>query len=200
MKRYLVFGILFVMGLFSLNAQGFYFDIGLGIGGAWTKINGADVANSFSSGGIDFKEVGVEFGLKAGGRIANIPLYIVGVFGGLGHRLYSSLNQADYIQFNSYLIGPGVIFYPIPLIQLAGNIGFSYVSNQTSLPGYMYESLGGLGGDISVAVDLGRGNHGCLIGLKYSLAVNILETSGAEINSSVLCGFVRYTFRHKVKN
>jgi hypothetical protein len=62
----------------------------------------------------------------------------------------------------------------------------------------MYKSKGGLAGDISVAVDLGSGNHGCLIGLKYFGAVNILETSGVDQNQSGLSIFVRYTYRHKL--
>jgi hypothetical protein len=181
------------MVLFTANAQGFYFDIGIGVGGAWTKIDGHDTSTLFSDSSVT--EIGVDFGLKAGyGPIANIPLYIVGTIGGVGHRFDDG---SDYIQFNSYIIGPGVIFYPIPLIQLAGSIGLSWVSNQTSLPMIFYNSRSGFAGDISVAVDLGRGNHGCLIGLKYFGAINTLETSGVEQNSSGLCVFVRYTFRHK---
>jgi hypothetical protein len=197
MKKIFFIGIFLVMVLFSINAQGFYFDIGLGIGGAWTKLDGTDVADTFNSAGVDFTEIGVDLGLKAGyGPIANIPLYIVGTIGGVGHRLDDG---SDYLQFNSYIIGPGVIFYPLPLIQLAGSFGFSFVANQTSLPVDMYRSKGGFAGDISVAVDLGGGNHGCLIGLNYFGAANTLETSGAEQNSSGLCVFVRYTYRQKIK-
>jgi hypothetical protein len=185
------------MVLFSINAQGFYFDMGLGVGGAWTKLDGTDISDTFKSAGVDFKEIGIDLGLKAGyGPIANIPLYIVGTIGGLGHRLDDG---SDYLQFNSCIIGPGVIFYPISLIQLAGSVGFSFVSNQTSLPMEMYKSKGGFAGDVSVAVDLGKGNHGCLIGLKYFGAINTLETSGADQNSSGLCVFVKYAYRHKVR-
>jgi hypothetical protein len=198
MKRILIFGAIFTMILFSVSAQGFYFDIGLGVGGAWTKLDGTDVSETFKSAGADFTEIGVDLGLKAGyGPIANIPFYIVGTIGGIGHRLDDG---SDYLQFNSYIIGPGVIFYPIPLVQLAGSIGFSFVANQTSLPMSMYKSKGGFAGDVSVAVDLGRGNHGCLLGLKYFGATNTLEISGADQNSSGLCVFVKYTYRHKMKN
>lgn len=194
MKRFLVTGILFLVVLFSTNAQGFYFDIGLGIGGAWTKLDGIDVSDALGSG---ITEVGVDLGLKAGyGPISNIPLYIVGTFGGIGHRLDDGL---DWLQFNSYLIGAGVIFYPIPLIQLAGSLGFSWVGNQTSLPGVMYNSLGGFAGDISVAIDLGRRNHGCLIGLRYFGSVNDLEVTRVKQNTSALAVFVRYAYRHKIR-
>jgi hypothetical protein len=191
MKKFFIIGMLFTLVLFSANAQGFYFDIGIGIGGATTKLDGIDVSKSIG----DVTELGVDLGLKAGyGPIANIPLYIVGTLGGIGHRLEDSFN---WLQFNSYIIGPGVIFYPIPLIQVAGSIGLSWVANQTSIPAIMYDSNGGIAGDFSVAVDLGRRNHGCLIGLRYFWAINEIEISLVEQSSSALTVFVRYAYRHK---
>ena len=199
MKKFLAIGIFLTMALFSVNAQGFYFDIGLSIGEAWTKIDRTDAADVFKSTGEKFIQIGVDLGLKAGyGPIANIPFYIVGTIGGIGHRLD---NGSDYIQFNSYIIGPGVIFYPIPFIQIAGDVGLSFVSNQTSfsMVTYMYNSEAGFAGNISMAVDLGKGNHSCLIGVKYFGAVNKLEISGVDQNQSGLSVFARYAFRHKLK-
>jgi len=193
MKKIFIIGILLLTALFTANAQGFYFDIGIGFGGATTKLDGNDVSKLVSN----VTEVGVDFGLKAGyGPILNIPLYVVGTFGGIGHRLAEG---SDYLQFNSYMIGAGLIFYPIPLIQIAGSIGFSYVGNQTSFPMTMYKSKSGFAGDISVAVDLGRGNHGCLIGLRYFGASNELEISRVEQSTSYFGVFVRYTYRHKIR-
>jgi hypothetical protein len=181
------------MALLSASAQGFYFDTGIGIGKAWTVVDGDDMSDTLDPD----TEIGVDFGLKAGyGPIANIPLYIAGTIGGMGHRLAAS---SDYIQFNSYIIGPSVIFYPIPLIQLAGSIGYSFTANQTSLPLTMYGSKGGFAGDISIALDFGRGRSGCLLGLKYFGAVNTLQTSEVNQNSSGLFVFARYAYRHKAK-
>jgi len=193
MKKVVLIGMLFFMGLFTVNAQGFYFDIGIGFGGAVTKLNGIDVSSSVGN----VTEIGVDLGLKAGyGPIADMPLYAVGTIGGIGHRMDDG---GDYLQFNSYIIGVGVIFYPIPLIQIAGSIGFSFVGNQTSLPMVMYKSNGGFAGDISVAVDLGKKNHGCLIGIRYFGALNELEISGAEQSTSYFGIFVRYTYRNKIR-
>ena len=191
MKKYFIIGVLFLLVLFSVNAQGLYFDIGIGFGGAITKLDGINVSSLVGN----VKESVVDLGFKAGyGPIANIPLYIVGTLGGIGHRLDDGL---DWLQFNSYIIGPGVIFYPIPLIQIAGSIGLSWVGNETSLPVIMYDSLGGFAGDISIAVDLGRGNHGCLIGLRYFGSSNDLEISRVKQNTTAFTIFVRYTFRQK---
>jgi hypothetical protein len=196
MKKLVIIGTLLTAVLFSANAQGLYFDIGLGIGGAWTRLDGSNVSDAMQLVGGNISEIGVDIGLKAGyGPVANIPLYIVGVLGGIGHRLWDDL---DHLQFNSYLIGAGLIFYPIPLIQLAGSIGFSFVGNQSSLPYDMFGSTGGFAWDISAALDLGGGNHGALIGLRYFRARNTLEISRAVQLQHGLSVFVRYAFRHRM--
>jgi len=192
MKKLMFMIAFFVFVLMSVFAQGFYFDIGLGIGGSSTKINGIDISSTFY--GVD--ELGGELGLKAGyGPIGNKPIYVVGELSGSGHRIFDSHN---YLQLNSYLIGPGIIFYPIPLIQLGLSLGYSWISNQTDLPGFvMYGSDEGFAWNISAAVDLGRGNHGCLIGLKYFGATNKLKISYAEQQASFLGVFIKYAFRQK---
>jgi hypothetical protein len=196
-KKLLIAAALLALALFSASAQGLYFDIGLGAGWAWTKLDGDDVADIAKSSGGDFTQVGVDLGLKAGyGPIANLPLYAVGTFGAAGHRLYDS---KDYLQFNSFILGPGVIFYPIPLVQLAADVGYSFVGNSWSLNAPMYESKGGFAWDVSAAANLGIGKsgHGVLLGLKYFAATNTLKTSNAKQAQSGLSVFVRYAFRHQ---
>ncbi|AEJ20764.1 hypothetical protein [Gracilinema caldarium] len=173
-------------------AQGFYFDIGLGVGNAKTKINGQDMSDLFGS---SVKEVGVDLGLKLGyGPISGTPLYIVGEISGIGHRFEDDYN---YIQFNSYLIGPGLIIYPVPFIQLGTSIGYSFVSNQTDLPMEMNDSEGGTAANISIAFDFGKEKNGVLLGAKYAFTSNKLEISKAKQESSIFCIFVKYAYRHK---
>ena len=193
MKRLMAYSFVFFMLLSPVAAQGLYFDIGLGVGGAWTQVDGNNVSDLFDN---SVNEVGVDLGLKFGyGLIRNAPLYFVGTFGAMGHRFDDGSN---YLQFNAYLIGPGVIYYPIPLIQLAGSIGYSFIGNQTSLPTIMYKSTGGFAGDISFAIDFGQRNHGGLIGIRYFGAINTLEVSEVKQNSSALSVFFRYAFRQKI--
>jgi len=121
----------------------------------------------------------VDLSIKAGyGPFDTIPLYVVGETGGIGHRIY---DRSNYIQFNSYIIGLGVIFYPVPLIQLGSSIGSSFVANQNNMSelGEMYRSKNGFAWNISAAIDIGKSNHGCLIGVKYFYAYNTLEVSNA---------------------
>jgi hypothetical protein len=136
-------------------------------------------------------------GLKIGlGPFDTIPIYVVGALGGMGHRISGG---DDYYQFISCLMGPGVIYYPVPFLQIAASLGYSFVSNETSYvqKKYMYESKGGFAGDISVAFDFGAGNHGLLAGIRFFGATNTLETSGVVQNSSMISFFLRYAFRHK---
>jgi len=192
MKKLMFMIAFFVFVLMSVSAQGFYFDIGFGIGGSSTKVNGIDISSTFY--GVD--ELGAELGLKAGyGPIANLPIYIVGELSSAGHRIFDSHN---YLQLNSYLLGPGIIFYPIPLIQLGLSLGYSWISNQTDIHGVVaYESDGGFAWNISAAVDLGSDNHGCLIGLKYFGATNKVKISHAEQQISFFGVFIKYAFRQK---
>ena len=192
----LIVGLVFLMGAVGgVSAQGFYFDIGLGAGFAWTKIDGLDFSQMFKDAGLELDEIGADVSLKAGyGPLGGIPLYIAGELGGVGHRLSDS---SGYLQFNSYILGAGVIYYPLPLLQLAADIGFSWTGNTTDMPMLLNNSTSGFAADLSAAVDLGNDKHGCLIGAKYFIAVNKLENSGAEQKQSGLSIFVKYAFRHR---
>ena len=193
-KSYLISGLFFIMITFSAFSQNLYFDIGLGVGSATTELDGQDFSDSMDP---SVEEAAVEIGLKLGfGPIARMPLYIVGEISGIGHRFEDEYN---YIQFNSYLIGPGIIFYPAPFLQIAASIGYSYVSNQTDLPYALYESTSGTAGNASVAIDLGSRNNGLLIGLKYSVTKNTLETSEAEQQTSLTSIFIKYAYRNKIQ-
>jgi hypothetical protein len=202
MKKMVLAGVISALFSLSVSAQGFYFDVGFGAGWARTEIDGTDFAKEFKDAGVNLTEVGIDIGLKAGyGPFASLPLYVVGEIAGIGHRMDDGV---DYFQFNSYLIGPGLIFYPIPLIQLAGSIGFSYTGNQTSLGTMNNSKVGftntvGFAGNISMAFDLGENNHGCLIGIRYFSAVNELENTGVEQKQSGLRILIKYAYRHKVK-
>jgi hypothetical protein len=171
-------------------AQGFYFDIGMGMGFPTTKVDGDNMKDDFGGSGI--MEIGLDLGLKAGyGPFGGIPLYVVGEFGGMGHRFDDG---ADYVQFNSYLAGGGVIFYPIPLLQLAGSIGYSWTGNQSSL-GSMANG-NGFAWNVSIAADWGKRKHAALVGIKIGGSTNTLSTSVKQ-NMLHVGAFFRYAFRNK---
>jgi hypothetical protein len=68
------------------------------------------------------------------------------------------------------------------------------------MPITMDKSDGGTAWSISAAVDLGSGNHGCLIGLRYFSATNSLKVTGVDQNSSMVGVFVKYAYRKKISS
>jgi len=194
MKKIGFAGIFVCLTIFSLSSQSLYFDIGLGSGFASTTIDGEDFSDSMGS---SVTETSVDMGFKLGyGPIAGKPLYIVAELSSLGHRFSDSSN---YIQFNSYLIGPGIVYYPVPAFQIAASAGYSYVANDSDFGITFYDSKGGLAGNISAALDLGKKNHGCLLGVRYAVTLNTLETSEVEQKTSMVSAFIKYAYRQKLK-
>jgi hypothetical protein len=197
MKKVLCAGLICLTAALSAHGIGLYFDAGIGLGPAWTKLDGEDAVEALTESGT-LDEIAIDMGVKLGlGPFDTIPIYVVGALGRMAHRISDSDN--DYFQFCSYLIGPGVIFYPTPFLQIAASLGYSFVSNESSLikKEYMDESKGGFAGDISVALDFGSGNHALLGGVRFFGSTNTLETRGIVQNTSMLSLFLRYAFRQK---
>jgi hypothetical protein len=202
MKKFLITALIFAAAILPAHSLSFYFDAGIGVGPAWTFYNDADFVKLVTKTG-KLNEFAVELGLKLGaGPLGSLPVYVVGVLGGAGHRMSDSGN--NYYQMNASLIGPGVIFYPIPAMQIAASLGFSFVGNSTSLPDpadsrliniAKQTSKSGFAWDISVAADPGIGNHALLLGLKFFNAVNTLKQTGDEQKNLMISIFARYAFR-----
>jgi hypothetical protein len=196
MKKILLAGLIFSAASFSSHGLGFYFDAGIGFGPAWTELNGKDWVKIVTGQGTP-DEFALDLGLKIGaGPFSSMPVYIAGVLGGMGHKISDS--HDNYYQIDSYLLGPSILFYPMPFLQIAASLGFSFVSVDTSFSENWPDSETGFAWDISVAYDAGlAGKHGVLLGLKFFSAANTLENSGDDINSSMLSIFVRYAFHQR---
>ena len=200
MKKILFLTVLIVCVSFAVSAQGLYFDIGVGLGKTVTELNGKDVMKAFSSLGADINEIAFDVDARVGyGPFGRLPLYAVLELDVTGHRIYNSSDSSDYIQFGTYLVGPGIMFYPIPFVQLGAALGFSLVDNKSSDSSIKWaESEKGFAWNISAAVDLGKGKNACLIGVKYYWAKDILNnTLKPEQTTSMFCVFVKYAFRDR---
>jgi len=208
MKKLFIVFILVVLSM-CVYGQGFYFDIGGGAGLGWTNINGLESTSIYKLLGYKIDaDFSTEFGFKAGyGPFGNIPLYIAGELTWLSHIISGSIKiSEDVTKFVStttkpIIFGIGVLFYPIPLIQLgtsfclaySGFIGdskfFAAVSDLAD-----FDDQLGFAWNISLAVDLGKKNHGCLIGIKYWYE----DISRKEsVNTHALGFFIKYAFRKK---
>jgi hypothetical protein len=199
MKKVFGFVILMVLLSTSVFADGFIIQGQFGIGGGTTKIDDTDVSSLFS--GID--ALAINLGIKAGyGPFGKVPLYAVLNFSGIGHRLYDSYN---YLQFNSYMVGPGVLFYPHPIVQLGLSAGPSWITNDTDVPGYiLYGNDGpGFAVDVSAFMDIGyfwrstnAKNFGLLVGFDFFSATNKLEHSGVTEVSNAFTFATALSYRH----
>ena len=210
MKKKIIFAALFILISLTISAQGLYFDAGFGLGHAYTRLGGENAINIINTEGLHAKQYGMYMGLKAGyGPVADMPLYIVGEIGLINHVLelqyiseYPNQRGSFDMSLSSIIIGPGILFYPIPLLQLGASAGFSFVNNTTDVPDdsfseYMYDSKGGFAWNATAALDFGRRNHGCLVGVQIFNAINPLQVSNITKNAFLLSVFVKYTYRQK---
>jgi len=211
MKKKVIFAALFFCISISVFAQGFYFDIGAGFGRAWTRFNGENVINILNAEGLQVSPSGMMLSLKAGyGPVADMPIYIVGELGSIWHMLsfdysleHHDLYRYDHeISFISSIIGPGILYYPVQRVQLGLSAGLSTVNNSSSLPDAYFSDLrpnskGGFAWNASAAMDFGRRNHGCLVGVQLFQAINNLQMSNLTENAFLLSIFVKYAYRQK---
>ncbi|GHV94738.1 hypothetical protein AGMMS50293_10580 [Spirochaetia bacterium] len=198
MKKILGFMVLMVLLSNVVFADGFTIQGQFGLGGGATKIDDIDISSLFP--GVD--EVAIHFGVKAGyGPFGKIPLYVVLNLSGIGYRLYDSYN---YLQFNSYMVGPGVLFYPHPIVQLGLSMGPSWISNKNDLGIVFFGNDGpGFAIDISAVLDIGyfwrstiAKNFGLLVGFDYFSATNTLENSGVKEVSNAFTFTTALSYRH----
>ncbi|MDC7242338.1 MAG: hypothetical protein PQJ50_18435 [Spirochaetales bacterium] len=191
MKKIILLILFTLLASISLSSQALYFDIGGGIGWGVTKIADINQADYFPG----TSQLAGEAGLKLGwGPVFDIPLYITGEFEALAHRFFDDIY---YYQYNSFLIGPGVVFYPIDLLQLAATLGYSFTGQFSNIETPTTMGWRGMGLNISAAADLGSGFHGLLLGLKYTMISNTLESSAKE-KQHLFSLFVKYAYRQKM--
>ena len=186
------------IGMFSLavSAQEFYSEGGFGVGKGWTL--GKELEELRSEKALS-SDLAVEVGVKVGyGPFGGMPLYFAGEFAAMGHRFY---DDRYYYQYNTYLIGPGILYYPMPRFQLAASVGYSFTSDVAY--GYGANRSGsGIAYNASAGVELGTESHGLLIGVKFFNAYNVIEDwrindESILQNSMIICAFMRYTYWRK---
>ncbi|MDR0599062.1 MAG: hypothetical protein LBG84_03135 [Treponema sp.] len=185
MKKMIMLGIVLAAVSLPVFAQGLYIDAGLGFGKAWTKVEGNKLDDI-----PDIHQFTMDLSAKAGwGPFGDLPLYAVLELAGTVQMLW---RLDDSYFYNSYIVGPGVLFYPIPLVQLGLTAGYSWTRNNTEVANYdMYNSAAGFAWNTTAAVDLGGKNHAFLAGIKFSMGIYPDETT------SMLGVFIKYAFRKK---
>lgn len=175
-----------VVFILAINSFAFYFDAGLGVGGATSEVGNTNIDDACT--GCD--DYAVNLDIHIGGQI-NERFWIAGGLEALGHRYEDSYN---YIQLNTYLIGPKFIFYPVEHFHLSGSIGLAWTSNMTDVRGlYLYDGTG-VALSLTAAFDTGIYN-GALIGGSLFTSSVTLEENNKNLSSTGFCVFV--AFVHK---
>ena len=212
MKKVLFLFFLFVCISFTVFSQGFYLDVGGGLGFAETEVDGVKMNDLFELALGPIAEVvpfGLEASLKAGyGPFSSFPLFFVGEVGGIFNvyifspkKGYGTKNES--LTYNHLFIAPGVIFYPIPLIQLGFSFGYTLAGSSTSTDlkvamGGEQPDAKGFGLDVSLAFDFGQNRNGLLLGVKYFFAKMKTDTTPSVDQKLYYIGiFIKYAFRNK---
>ena len=202
MKK-LVFVLLFVVfASWSVWAQGFYFDVGAGVG--LSRMVAIDSGLQNNDGGLDLTlRVGYGLGMD------RIPVYLAVEFGLTGGSFYAYDKFLDYEITSSLAAqlfsGPGIILYPVPQLQLGASLGwcgfnYSYEfmndSNKTIERDYFSN---GFAWNISAAFDFNYlyRNLGVLFGIKYYGSVNKIDLGDDILLSSYFGIFVKFAYRKK---
>jgi hypothetical protein len=182
----------------TISAQ-IYIDIGVGLGYGVTRENGVRLSLfDCSTGRTVGQEVAVEvnvvrFGVDLSG--GNRNLYLTGEISAIGHRFQYNEN---FIQINQYLIGPGVLYYPIPRLQFSTAIGLSLQNMVTNLPGETPPGASGFAFTGSAAFDFGEMNrHGVIAGVKFTHSRKSYRwfNQDVDLNMTWIGIFARYRLR-----
>jgi hypothetical protein len=199
MKKILVLGIMAVVVLSSISANGMYGDAGISLGGATHDFNGADFADQTAQ---DANPTG--FALSFGGKLGfghhyrnNRAVYLVADLATIHHQVFD-----DY-QFHSNLLGGGLVWYPSKYVQIAGNyFGYVWADHQVSSHGTTAIGSGGSGFNLSIGLEV----SGCMLGLEYYNATvepfssitgqNTSYFVNSEQNTSYFGVLFKYVFRY----
>jgi hypothetical protein len=188
---------LFFLLILMAAAQSFaiYVDAGLGIGDASSSVNG----NSYEDHCPKCSDLAVTLNVRVGEKI--LPnLWVAGELSGVGNRYGADLvdgygrKEEFYTQFNSYYLGPSVIFYPIDHLHLSASLGFSWTANSSNFLSETYQDGKGVAFALSVAYDTGKSN-GALLGMKFYTSHVSMSPSQKSLSTTGLLFFVNFVHK-----
>ena len=154
----------------SGESRGFYIDVG----GGWSFIKypepfNTNVKNVAKNSAVT--RITVDFDLSIGGAVIQ-NLFVVGTLGGIG----DSLSASNTLTLSTFLLGPGIKFYPLPskkYLQIGLDLGYSFFTITDSR--YTESEMGpkGFAAQISAAADFDSTLTGpaLLLGGKFYLGI-----------------------------
>ena len=167
MKKLTVLLLLCLVVSVTAFSQGFYLDLGIGIGYFSQSIEGENIGKALKDyySAADIKYIPFNFGvsvnLKSGfGPFKALPLFFVGDFyttwAAMGAINDDVKKEEEWLPgIENYFIGPGVIFYPLSFLQIGASLGFAYFYGTTVFSSVDNFSLitGGNNSEVSIDED-----------------------------------------------
>lgn len=194
MKKIGLIVIVIILIAFKAVAADSYFDVGLGFG----MIGNTEFDDSYFAKDIftDNRALNYDTGFKIGAKILKeYPLYLVGNASVFGKTIENDEDSKDYLWVNSFLIGPGLVAYPLPFIQVGTSFGYSFTLNKSNLNSVEFEDGKGFATNATIAYEYkDKANNKALIGLSYSISRNTTESDNVE-KLSVFSIFIKYSYR-----
>jgi hypothetical protein len=189
---------LLIMAFASSASAGFYADVGIGLGSGSDELEGENAYDELNRISSVKEEMALNYGFKLGyGPFNNTPIYIVFE---LDHVEYEISGDFTY-KCKSNLIGPGIVYYPTPIMQLGASFGYSALAEYSmnvrngNSSTYLYQKGSGTAWNVSAAVELGS----FLIGAKYFSATNDLDKTSkmpnVKQNTSMVGVFIKFVSR-----
>ena len=201
----------------SLSAQSqYYFDAGLGLGWGTTsfKSDGFDLVKKTDLENEADSHTGMLMSVKVGYEV--YPNLFATIEWGSISDNYNDIDTdfgKKYIQFSSHLIGPGLVYYPLENLQIAGTAGYGWSIFDTNEPEVReyFDDLdngSGFAYNLSAAYDFSLGKtkmSGLLFGVNWFQSLTTAtqdmywEKDKWKQNSSMFSIFLKYRIKGKLE-
>jgi len=174
-----------ILLIMAINFYAFaaYIDFGAGSG------NGAVLSDNFDvtdECGSNCTNGAIEYGVRIGGHLGQ-KFVLAGEFDGLAN-VY--VDGDDYMMFNSFFVGPSLIFYPGEHWQLSGSLGYAWTANRVDFDEVSLPDGNGLGMALSFGYEIGK-DKGALVGAKL-FATTVGVGDGETMSNGGAMLFVRF--------
>lgn len=150
--------VLFLVLAIALNSFATYYDYGFGFGNASTHINDKSIEKPCGS---SCENKAIDFNFRIGDKISD-HFTLAAELAVISNTYYG---DNTFTQFMSFFVGPSLIYFPIPSLQLSSSLGVTRSYNDYDKKYVDLHDNIGLGMSASAAFHLGK-ERGALIGVK----------------------------------
>jgi hypothetical protein len=168
--------------------------------------------------GYDGSDFGYEFGCKLGFTLGDLPAYLSLEFNFADRKITNKFDLSDIpglpndgkneivSNYTQYYIAPGLIYYPMRHLHLAGSFGFSFgkFRLRSDMLGEKtddtFDIQTGIAYKLSVGYDIFRGSHSTIVGVSvFNTNNDIIITNDItrDLTTTTVAMFLKYRFRSR---